>query len=336
MLIAFFQHYCRMMNIMNNNLPSYNELPEVFAINLDSVGAITLTGEEQVKYLQGQVTCDVASLAQEKLLNGAHCNAKGKVFSAFRLLERQGKFLLLQPASSIEQSLAELKKFGVFAKVEIAQNTELSYLVIAGQQASVKMAELFQQVPDNLTPVINENNTTLVYIAGSISRYIIIDNAEKLSEISSTFDFPSYDDAVWNLLEISAGFPLLSQQHVGEYVPQMLNLQAINGISFTKGCYLGQETVARMQYLGKNKRALFALTGKDMVANVGDIIEKKLGENWRKAGDVLAVYQASNMQSYIQGVLANDIDDATELRIKTQDSNLTILPLPYKLSTDIE
>ena len=65
---------------MNNNLPSYNELPELFAINLNSIGAITLTGEEQIKYLQGQVTCDVANLEQEKLLTGAHCNAKGKVF----------------------------------------------------------------------------------------------------------------------------------------------------------------------------------------------------------------------------------------------------------------
>ncbi|MGB2740630.1 MAG: tRNA-modifying protein YgfZ [Cognaticolwellia sp.] len=319
---------------MNNNLPSYNELPEVFAINLDNISAITLTGEEQVKYLQGQVTCDVDSLAQEKLLNGAHCNAKGKVFSAFRLLERQGTFLLLQPKSSIEQSLAELKKFGVFAKVNIEQDTELAYLAIAGEQAAIKMAELFQQVPDEITPVIQENNTTLVYLAGKINRYIIIDKADTLTEISAAFSFPIYNNALWTLLEISAGFPILSQQYIAEYVPQMLNLQAINGISFTKGCYLGQETVARMQYLGKNKRALFTLTGKDMVVNTGDIIEKKLGENWRKAGDVLAAYQASNMQSYIQGVLANDIDDATELRIKTQNSNLTLLPLPYKLSTE--
>jgi len=321
---------------MNNNLPSYNELPEVFAINLNSTGAITLTGEEQVKYLQGQVTCDVASLTQEQLLNGAHCNAKGKVFSAFRLLERQGKFLLLQPTSSIEPSLAELKKFAVFAKVEIVQDNELAYLAIAGQQAAIKMAGLFQKIPDALTPVVHENNTTLIYLSGNIDRYIIIDNSDKLAEISATFDFPIFNDALWVLLEISAGFPIISLPHVAEYVPQMLNIQAINGISFTKGCYLGQETVARMQYLGKNKRALFALTGKDMVANVGDIIEKKLGDNWRKAGDVLAVYQASNLQSYIQGVLANDINDATELRIKTQNSNLTILPLPYKLSTETE
>ena len=336
MVIAFFQQYCRMTNMINNSLPSYSELPAAFAINLDNLAAITLSGEEQVKYLQGQVTCDVDNLAEKKLLNGAHCNAKGKVFSAFRLLEHQSKFLLLQPKSSIAQSLAELKKFGVFAKVEINQDSDNAYLAVAGEQAATKLAEVFQQIPDSLTPVVQVNNTTLVYLAGNISRYLIIDNPETIATISTQLNLAIYSNAVWDLLEITQGFPLLSSHYVAEYVPQMLNLQAINGISFTKGCYLGQETVARMQYLGKNKRALFALEGKDMIANIGDIIEKKLGENWRKAGDVLAVYQADNKHNYIQGVLANDIDDNTELRIKSQDATLAILALPYKLNTDID
>ena len=335
-LNSLFQHYCRMINNMNSNLPSYNELPQVFAISLDGFNAISLTGEEQTKYLQGQVTCDVNSLAQEKLLTGAHCNAKGKVFSAFRLIERNNGYLLLQPASSIEQSLAELKKFGVFAKVEISQANDINYLAIAGSQANAKMAELFSQVPDTLTPVIQQETTTLVYLAGAVDRYLIIDSKDNLAKISSNFDFPIYDNSVWQLLEIAEGFPILSQQYIAEYVPQMLNLQAINGISFTKGCYLGQETVARMQYLGKNKRALFALTGNAVNANTGDIIEKKLGENWRKAGDVLAVYQADDKQTYIQAILANDIDESTELRIKEHHTGLTISPLPYNISSDAE
>lgn len=321
---------------MNSNLPSYNELPDVFAIALNSFKAISLTGEEQAKYLQGQVTCDVNSLAQEKLLTGAHCNAKGKVFSAFRLIERNSAYLLLQPASSIEQSLAELKKFGVFAKVEISQAKDIDYLAIAGSKAAEKMAELFTQVPDTLTPVIQEQDTTLVYIAGEMSRYLIIDNADNLAKVSTKFDFPTFNDNVWQLLEVSEGFPILSEQYIAEYVPQMLNLQAINGISFTKGCYLGQETVARMQYLGKNKRALFALTGNAVNANTGDVIEKKLGENWRKAGDVLAVYQADDKQTYIQAILANDVDASTELRIKEHHMGLTISPLPYNISSDAE
>lgn len=321
---------------MNTSLPNYNELPDVFAINLNSFSAISLSGEEQVKYLQGQVTCDINSLAQKKILTGAHCNAKGKVFSAFRLIERNEKLLLLQPQSSIEQSLMELKKFGVFAKVEITQANDISYLVIAGNKAANAMSELFQHTPDLLTPVIQVQETTLVYIAGKVDRYLIIDTGDKLAEISASIKYPIYSDSVWNLLEITEGFPVLSQQYIAEYVPQMLNLQAINGISFTKGCYLGQETVARMQYLGKNKRALFALTGEVENVSTGDIIEKKLGDNWRKAGDVLSAYQSDNGQTYLQAILAKDSEELSELRIKTQETLLTITPLPYNINTDVE
>jgi len=325
-----------MMNIMNDNLPSYNQLPDLFAISLNSVSAISLSGEEQAKYLQGQVTCDVNNLAQEKLLTGAHCNAKGKVFSAFRLIERNKEYLLIQPSSSIAQSLSELQKFGVFAKVEISQASDLNFLAIAGNNASAKMAELFEQVPDTLTPVVESDSTTLIYIAGKINRYLIIADDERLANISATFDFPVFHDKVWQLLEITEGFPMLSEQNIAEYVPQMLNLQAINGISFTKGCYLGQETVARMQYLGKNKRALYSLIGKTSNVTAGDIIEKKIGDNWRKAGDVLSAYQASNEQTYIQAILANDVEPSTELRIKEQVSKLTITPLPYTISTNAD
>jgi len=114
-------------------------------------------------------------------------------------------------------------------------------------------------------------------------------------------------------------------------------LQAIHGISFTKGCYLGQETVARMQYLGKNKRALFSLKSKsannDSISlKAGDIIEQQLGENWRKAGDVLASYVSDDGTYYLQAVLASDIEAITNLRIKNhENSALSLVELPYNL-----
>ena len=107
---------------------------------------------------------------------------------------------------------------------------------------------------------MQSDSTTLVYIAGQKTRYLLIDSAPSLENIIEEINLPVYSNNIWNLLEISEGFVQLSHESSGEYVPQMLNLQAIHGISFTKGCYLGQETVARMQYLGKNKKALFSLT----------------------------------------------------------------------------
>jgi folate-binding protein YgfZ len=319
---------------ISSSLPSLPQLPSSFAIALTELGAISLAGEEQSKYLQGQVTCDVNSTNEHSLLIGGHCNAKGKVFSTFRFINHHNEHLLIQPKTSLTASLAELKKFGVFAKVTIEATKELAFYALVGEQAATQLKQHFEQLPNNLTPVIQQGSASLIYIAGQQDRYMLIEESEKATQLIASFSLTVYKHNVWDLLEITEGFPTLAEPSIAEYVPQMLNLQAINGISFTKGCYLGQETVARMQYLGKNKRALFALQGKvEAPVMAGDILEKKLGENWRKAGDVLASYQADSGESYIQAVLASDITETEAIRVKNQtESSLTLLALPYTLS----
>ncbi|XPF93650.1 tRNA-modifying protein YgfZ [Colwellia sp. RE-S-Sl-9] len=320
---------------IDQSLPSLEQLPSVFAITLDDLAAISLTGEEQNKYLQGQVTCDVNSANENSLLNGSHCDAKGKVFSAFRFIMRNKANLLIQPKATLAASLAELKKFGVFAKVSIEAVENLTYIAVCGQEAKTTLAQHFSTLPCESSPVETIDSTTLVYIEGQIPRYIIINEADKISALASKLNITTYAHAVWNLLEISEGFPTLNESSISAYVPQMLNLQAVNAISFTKGCYLGQETVARMQYLGKNKRALYSLKGNgDVVISADSIIEKQLGENWRKAGDLLTSYTADNGDYYLQAVLASDTDETTNLRIKdANEASLHIQPLPYTLTT---
>jgi len=327
-----------MTTSVENTLPSYDNLPDAFAISLAEYGAIALEGEEQSKYLQGQVTCDVNTLEDNNLLLGAHCDAKGKVFSVFRLINRQQTHLLLQPTASISKSLVELKKFGVFAKVAIEQTTDLAFYAVAGKNATTVLHQQFVELPNSLTPVLQVGSTTIVYLAGKLKRYLIIDEAKTVKRIINDFSLSIYSQALWNLIEINEGFALLAPETVSSYVPQMLNLQAIHGISFTKGCYLGQETVARMQYLGKNKRALFSLKSSSenndsIVLQAGDIIEQQLGENWRKAGDVLASYISDDGIYYLQAVLVSDIDSTTNLRLKNHEQPLlNLVELPYKLA----
>ncbi len=318
---------------IDESFPSLEQLPNTYLVSLTHYSAISVIGAEQSSYLQGQVTCDVNNTNEHSLLVGAHCDAKGKVFSTFRLINRNNAHLLIQPKDSITASIAELKKFGVFAKVEITQTNELSFFALVGEQASELLQTNFAQVPDSLTPVVHSDGTTIVYIAGKQTRYLLIDETDNLAAKLNAFDLTTYSAPIWNLLEITEGFVQLSAQTSGEYVPQMLNLQAINGISFTKGCYLGQETVARMQYLGKNKRALFSLTANtNTPLSPDEAIEKQLGDNWRRAGDILAYYQSDDGNSYFQTVLANDVDETTQLRLKSQpEITVAVQPLPYSL-----
>ncbi len=320
----------------DESLPSIGQFPNTYLVSLSHYSAISLSGEEQSSYLQGQVTCDVNNTNEHSLLVGAHCNAKGKVFSAFRLINRNNAHLLIQPQSSLTASITELKKFGVFAKVDITQTSDLSIYALVGEQASELLQANFSQVPDSLTPVVHADGTSIVYIAGKEIRYLLIDEVDKLAAKITSFDLTTYSSPVWDLLEINEGFVQLTEQTSGEYVPQMLNLQAINGISFTKGCYLGQETVARMQYLGKNKRALFSLAvNLNKPLSSDDVIEKQLGDNWREAGDILASYQSDNGNCYIQAVLSSDVDETTQLRVKSQpEKKVAVQSLPYSLITE--
>lgn len=316
------------------DFPSLSELPDTFLIQLNDFSAISLLGEDQSNYLQGQVTCDVNSLTDSTLLHGAHCDAKGKVFSVFRLINQDKRHLLIQPKASLSASLKELQKFGVFSKVTIEEATNLNFYALAGKSAQQKLSQHFTQVPDSLNQVVHHETTTLIYIQGEQPRYLLIDDAPTLQNTVEQLNLPVYSQAVWQLLEITQGFPLLAENSINQYVPQMLNLQAINGISFTKGCYLGQETVARMQYLGKNKRALFSLEGTlNSALSPDDVLEKQLGENWRKAGDILASYYSDNGTSYIQAVLSSEEEQM--LRVKAQPEHLLrVNKLPYSLLSD--
>jgi len=118
-----------------------------------------------------------------------------------------------------------------------------------------------------------------------------------------------------------------------QFIPQATNIQALDGISFTKGCYAGQEMVARAKYRGANKRALYWLAGNaSKVPAAGDDLELQLGENWRRTGTVLASSQLNDGSLWVQAVLNNDLEPDAKLRVRDDAaSQLSIQPLPYSL-----
>ncbi|TNH97385.1 tRNA-modifying protein YgfZ [Aeromonas jandaei] len=296
--------------------PVFPAEPTRFA--LTKIAITRLSGQDRVKYLQGQVTCDVNALQPGQSTLGGHCDPKGKLWSDFRLLCLEESLLLLTTPSVLERQLPELKKFAVFSKVEIAAD-ERHATGLAGKGTDAWVAAQFGLEQSGL-------------VAGGMA--VKIEQDRWLLVSSEQADaLPAGDESLWWGLEIKAGLPHMEAVHQGEFIPQMLNLQALDGICFNKGCYMGQETVARAKYRGANNRALFLLAGNATEpVNAGDTLEIQLGDNWRRSGMVLNAWQHQG-QVWLTAVLPKDTEADARFRLKQEESSqLTLQPLPYELT----
>ncbi|WP_086983040.1 tRNA-modifying protein YgfZ [Vibrio aphrogenes] len=313
-------------------LSSNQTLPELVLCHLPSWGAITLYGEDKKSYLQGQVTCDVVSLENNQSTLGAHCDAKGKMLSAFRLFHHRGGYALFQAQSAIEKELSEIKKYAIFSKVTIEKSHEI-FLGVLGSQANSTIEKLTgQTVATSINQVISFELGTAVQI--SAQRWLIMLNAEQLSTLLDQCQGAILsDEALWDYADVMEGLPRVNQHEQLEHIPQAMNLQALGGISFTKGCYTGQETIARAKYRGINKRALFRLKGTLSSQLTEDLsIERQVGENWRSAGQINCYYHFNDNTLLALAVLPNNLETDTAFRLTAfPETILHFDPLPYSL-----
>ena len=288
------------------------------------LAVIRLTGTDRVKYLQSQVTCEVTALLPGQQSLGGYCDAKGKLWGEFRLVVLEDALLLLTERSLLPRMLPELKKYGVFSKVEILDaTTDYSLVGVAGQGSDSWLQTQFGLADSGLLP-------DGMAIRITPDRWLLARAA-----VQPVPSLPEQAEADWWGQEILAGLPHMSAIHQGEYIPQMLNLQALGGISFKKGCYTGQEMVARAKFRGANKRAMWTLAGAaGRVPEAGEDLELKMGENWRRTGTVLAAVKLADGQVLVQVVMNNDMEADSVFRVRDDAKTLRIVPLPYSLDEE--
>ena len=301
-----------------------------YATQLNNKGIIQLKGEEQVKYLQGQVTADIELLSDDNALLACHCDFKGKVWSVFYALTWQDSILLVTHQSVLTQSLTELNKYGVFAKVDITEESQ-NWQLIGGRGPAFEASiiELFGKLPQGQQSIIYNDFGVVMSIQHPAQRYLVLQptNCKSLLKIDVTDD-----ETLWEIDDINAGLADIRDTTSNEYVPQMLNLQAVGAINFEKGCYMGQEVVARTKYLGRNKRASFILTTEAAFADLsGGSLEYQIGENWRPGGKILRSASTNN-QTWIFAILPIDTEVSASFRLKSQPEITFITQtLPYTI-----
>lgn len=303
-------------------------------ISLDDWALATLTGADSEKYLQGQVTADVGQMTEHQHLLAAHCDPKGKMWSNLRLFRRQDGFALIERRSLRDAQLTELKKYAVFSKVTIVADDEHVLLGVAGFQARAALKNLLSALPDAEKQVVSEGATSILWFEHPAERFLLVTDAETAERVTEALrgEAQLNNSQQWLALNIEAGLPVIDAANSAQFIPQATNLQALGGISFKKGCYTGQEMVARAKFRGANKRALWTLSGQaSRVPEAGEDLEMKMGENWRRTGTVLAAVQLDDGRLLVQVVMNNDMEADTVFRVRDDANTLSIEPLPYSL-----
>ncbi|MFT7109279.1 MAG: folate-binding protein YgfZ [Psychrobacter glaciei] len=227
---------------------------------IDNRTVLSITGPDSAKFMQGQFTCNLQEITDTQFRLGACCNAKGRMIANFTIGKHSDGFLMAIDKSLAEQLQAHLKKYKVFFKTEF-QASNYVMAGIKGANASALLTNILGGCPTEDFGQYSFKQgivTQLPYNAG-YEVWLMPDSAEQIIEqLLSKALFA--DSQYWPLNLISNGLGQLTLENTEAHIPQMLNLALIGGISFNKGCYTGQEIVARMQYLGKSKRNMYLIT----------------------------------------------------------------------------
>ena len=218
-------------------------------------GFIRVRGKDTRDFLQGQFTNDITRVDPTQAQLSAWCTPKGRVL-ALMLIFQLGDDLYLQlPAERTQAVLKRLRMFVLRAQVTLEDATEELAAVALGGNC---IHSLLGEVPAEPFQCRTTDDLSLIRHPGPIPRVQIIGNVRDINRFAETAtEATPVQSLWWHLQDIRGGIPSVYDATAEAFVPQMLNLDLLSGISFTKGCYTGQEVVARMKYLGQLKRRMY-------------------------------------------------------------------------------
>ncbi|AKZ65747.1 tRNA-modifying protein YgfZ [Candidatus Palibaumannia cicadellinicola] len=286
---------------------------------------ITISGPDTISYLQGQLTCDIANLCKNQYSFAAHCNENGKIYSNICVFYHNNQVSFITRRSVYEHQLIALKKYSIFSKISINVNKDINLLGVAGVNSSLLLSSIFDKIPDMKNSIVQYHNTTILYFNRPVIRFLLI-TTNKLRDIllnQLSYKTIFNNSKQWLTLDIEAGYPIIDYAVMNKLTPYAVNLHKLGGICFTKGCYLGQEIIARIKYRGMNKQQLYFLSGKSKVIPLaGENLEIKIGSSWRNTGIVLTACMMHNKQLWVQAVLSKNVDKNSKIRIQKDINSL--------------
>ena len=299
--------------------------------DLSYLAVIKITGTDAAGFLQGQFSSDIKTLADGGVQPSAWCNPKGQVLASFLITRRHDDYILLLPGQMQDGFIKRLRMYVLRANVTIAGGGQS--LRCLGIKHEGELSPLSRVLPDSATTgsAVSQGERILVPMPISSKRWIMIGSDDALRETwpKLTQTFTPVGSHYWELFDIVDGLPWIGDATKEAFLPQFLNMDCMQTVSFNKGCFPGQEVVARLQHRGKVKQRM-------MIVNMDNTADARPGAKVYRNGEEQSVGTIINSARHPAGsmsalaVLDTDHGVPERLHLKNNPARfLQIIPPPY-------
>lgn len=307
--------------------------------DLSAYGLISVQGADAETFLQGQLTNDIRLVTAQQSQLSAYCSPKGRMLASMRIFKRDTAYYLELPVEILEPVLKRLRMFVLRSQVTLNDvSDELIRIGVSGPDIEQHLHKHFTALPAETDQSLQQDAVSLIRIAGPVPRFEV---HGPLAQIRPLWDalqteLQPVGTPAWLWLDTVAGIPQVLTPTIDAFVPQMANLHSLGGVSFKKGCYTGQEVVARMHYLGKLKRRMYrAHVATDALPQPGDSLYGADSGDEQSAGKVVFAVPAPGGGVDLLAVLQITSVEKGPVHLQSAGGpQLEFMDLPYDVTNE--
>lgn len=331
--------------IQSNQVISFGETSShiyshenTYVCDLSLLGIIRASGEDAQSFLHSQFTNDLNKVSANVSQLSSYCNPKGRMLSIFRIYKRDDDYFLILPRDVLELTIKKLTMFKLRSKIDLSDySDQIVIFGVAGPDTESTLTSLNITIPKQVNYCVQENETNIIRIPSENTRVLFITYAElaislwkQLSEKLSVAT-----SHLWDLHDIYSGIPQITANTSEAFIPQMTNFELIDGVNFSKGCYPGQEVVARTHYLGKPNRRMYRVSVADnKVPESGTNIFSPEDES-QPVGKIVIAQKISEDKIFALIVLRIEKEHDENLHLGSITGPKVVMQsLPYSLDPD--
>lgn len=327
-------------------LTNLNNKDKTIIADLSHYAIIKISGSEAQFFLQSQFSNDVNQVTKLQAQLSSYCSPKGRVLTLLRLLQINDDFYLQLPIVLLDSIMKRLTMFKMRADVDLINISDSLHCIgITGRAAESILKNEFDEIPASNNATKTKDDLTIIRVANNNNsetqpRFLLFASSNTLASFwtTNTDKLQPVGSASWSLLDIQSGIPTIEAETVDTFVPQMLNLQLINAVNFKKGCYPGQEIVARTQYLGKLKKRMYLIKSdvEQLLAPGTDLTTEDAIDEQSKGKIVNCQFSPDGGIEALAVIQIKSINQGHILVKNAPHIKFTIQELPYSFETTNE